>query len=116
MRDQYQQQTNLLPIALLLENTSTSDLHTRLQWSTTMFDTTGNAIAELQALQVALEAKKARQAELEKQIAADRREAAAQPAGQEGPGGPVRGPGGERGLARAAAAGRGGLGSGRGRG
>ncbi len=76
VRDQYQQQTNLLPIALLLENSSTSDLHTRLQWSTTLFDTTGAVIAELKALQVALEAEKARQAVLEEQIAADRLQAA----------------------------------------
>ncbi|GAA1437873.1 hypothetical protein GCM10009616_40400 [Microlunatus lacustris] len=77
VRDQYQQQTNLMPIALLLENTSTSDLQTRLQWSTTMFDTTGSVIEELKALQVELEAEKVRQAELEAQIADDRQEAAA---------------------------------------
>ena len=77
VRDQYQQQTNLLPIALLVENSSTSDLQTRLQWSTTMFDTTDAAIDELKALQRKLEAQKARQAELEAQVAADRKEAAA---------------------------------------
>jgi murein DD-endopeptidase MepM/ murein hydrolase activator NlpD len=77
VRDQYQQQTNLLPIALLVENSSTSDLQTRLQWSTTMLDTTGGAIDDLQALQRKLEAQKARQAELETQVAADRQEAAA---------------------------------------
>ncbi|CAA9322339.1 MAG: Membrane proteins related to metalloendopeptidases [uncultured Friedmanniella sp.] len=77
VRDQYQQQTNLMPIALLLENTSTSDLQTRLQWSTTMFDTTGAAIEELRVLQAKLEAEKTRQADLEAQIAADRRQAAA---------------------------------------
>ena len=77
VRDQYQQQTNLLPIAILVENSSTSDLQTRLQWSTTMTSTTGAALAELKELQLKLEAKKARQAELEKQIAADRKEAAA---------------------------------------
>jgi murein DD-endopeptidase MepM/ murein hydrolase activator NlpD len=76
VRDQYQQQTNLLPIALLVENSSTSDLQTRLQWSTTMFDTTDAAIDDLQALQRKLEAQKARQAELEAQVAADRKEAA----------------------------------------
>ena len=39
VRDQYQQQTNLLPIAALMGTQSTEDLQTRLQWSTTMFDT-----------------------------------------------------------------------------
>ena len=77
VRDQYQQQTNLLPIALLVENSSTSDLQTRLQWSTTMFDTTDGAIDDLTALQRKLEAQKAHQAELEAQVAADRKEAAA---------------------------------------
>ena len=39
VRDQYQQQTNLLPVALLVGSQSAEDLQTRLQWSTTMFDT-----------------------------------------------------------------------------
>src|SRR3954447_23980087 len=77
VRDQYQQQTNLLPLAVLIENSSTADLQTRLQWSTTMFDTTDAAIDDLQALQRKLEAEKARQAELEAQVEADRKEAAA---------------------------------------
>jgi len=77
VRDQYQQQTNLLPVAILVENTSTSDLQTRLQWSTTMFDTTGAAIDELQELQRKLEAEKVRQAQLEARVEADRKEAAA---------------------------------------
>jgi murein DD-endopeptidase MepM/ murein hydrolase activator NlpD len=76
VRDQYQQQTNLLPLAVLIENSSTADLQTRLQWSTTMFDTTDAAIDDLQALQRKLEAEKARQAELEAQVEADRKEAA----------------------------------------
>lgn len=77
IRDQYQQRTNLLPIAILVENTSTADLQTRLQWSTTMTDTTGSALLELKELQQKLEAEKARQAELEAQVAQDRKEAAA---------------------------------------
>jgi murein DD-endopeptidase MepM/ murein hydrolase activator NlpD len=77
MRDQYQQQTNLLPIAILTESSSTADLQTRLQWSTTMFDTTKAQIDRLTVLQRRLNAKKARQAALEKQIAEDRKIAAA---------------------------------------
>src|SRR4029453_13785084 len=38
IRDQYQQQTNLLPVALLVDPDSTEDFQTRLQWSTTLFD------------------------------------------------------------------------------
>ncbi|HKN46162.1 MAG TPA: hypothetical protein VJW23_19800, partial [Propionibacteriaceae bacterium] len=37
VRDQYQQQSNLLPIALLVDPDSNEDLQTRLQWSTTLF-------------------------------------------------------------------------------
>ena len=76
VRDQYQQQTNLLPIAVLMENSSTADLQTRLQWSTTMFDTTSATIDTLTALERKLAAKKARQAELAAEVAAERRKAA----------------------------------------
>ena len=77
VRDQYQQQTNLLPIAVLVESSSTADLQTRLQWSTTMFDSTAAQIDRLTTLQRRLNAKRARQTELERQIAADRAVAAA---------------------------------------
>jgi murein DD-endopeptidase MepM/ murein hydrolase activator NlpD len=77
VRDQYQQQNNLLPVALLVGASSPEDLQTRLQWSTTMFDTAQAEIVELTRIQRKLEAAKARQAALEKQVAADRREAAA---------------------------------------
>ena len=76
VRDQYQQQTNLMPVALLVGASSPEDLQTRLQWSTTMFDTAQAEIVELNRIQRKLEAAKARQAALEKQVAADRREAA----------------------------------------
>src|SRR3712207_4740258 len=76
VRDQYQQQTNLMPVALLVGASSPEDLQTRLQWSTTMFDTAHAEIVELTRIQRKLEAAKARQAALEKQVAADRREAA----------------------------------------
>ena len=76
VRDQYQQQTNLMPIAVLLQNSSTGDLQTRLQWSTTMFDTTSTTISQLTVLQDQLTAKKARQAELTAEVADDRAAAA----------------------------------------
>ncbi len=77
MRDQYQQQNNLLPIAALIGTDSTEDLQTRMQWSTTMFDTAQAQIDKLTEIQRQLTAAKARQAALEAQIAADRREARA---------------------------------------
>ncbi len=77
VRDQYQQQSNLMPIAVLVNPTSMEDLQTRLQWSTTMFDTAQAEIDRLTAMQLQLNADRAKQAALEAQIAADRRAAAA---------------------------------------
>ena len=77
VRDQYQQQSNLLPLAALMGTQSTEELQTKLQWSTTMFDTAQATIDRLTVIQDQLNAARARQAALEAQIAADRREAAA---------------------------------------
>jgi len=77
IRDQYQKQTNLLPIAVLVDPHSTEDWQTRLQWSTTLFDTTQAQINRLTLLQRQLNAARARQAELEAKVAAARHEAAA---------------------------------------
>jgi murein DD-endopeptidase MepM/ murein hydrolase activator NlpD len=84
VRDQYQQQTNLLPIALLVDPNSTEDLQTRLQWSTTLFDSAQAEIDRLTALQRQLNAARARQSELEATVAAARREAAVNLKVQEG--------------------------------
>jgi murein DD-endopeptidase MepM/ murein hydrolase activator NlpD len=77
IRDQYQQQTNLLPVALLVDPDSTEDFQTRLQWSTTLFDSAQAEIDRLTVLQRELNAARARQAELEAEVAAARSEAAA---------------------------------------
>jgi murein DD-endopeptidase MepM/ murein hydrolase activator NlpD len=77
VRDQYQKQTNLLPIALLVDPDSSEDLQTRLQWSTTLFDTAQAEIDRLTLLQRQLNAARARQAEQEAKFAAARSEAAA---------------------------------------
>jgi murein DD-endopeptidase MepM/ murein hydrolase activator NlpD len=77
IRDQYQQQTNLLPVALLVDPDSTEDLQTRLQWSTTLFDSAQAEIDRLTVLQRQLNAARARQAQLEAEVAAARHEAAA---------------------------------------
>src|SRR5919107_2351096 len=77
VRDQYQQQTNLLPLAVIVDSSSPADLQTRLQWSTTMFDSTQAEIDRLTIIQRQLDAAKARQAELEAQVRADRKAAAA---------------------------------------
>jgi murein DD-endopeptidase MepM/ murein hydrolase activator NlpD len=76
VRDQYQQQTNLLPIALLVDPDSSEDLQTRLQWSTTLFDAAQAEIDRLTLLQRQLNAARARQSDLEASVESARREAA----------------------------------------
>ena len=76
VRDQYQQQSNLIPIAVLVDASSPVDLQTRLQWSTTMFDSTQAEIDRLARLQRQLTEERARQAALEAQVKVDRRAAA----------------------------------------
>ena len=68
IRDQYQQQTNLLPVAVLVDPHSTEDWQTRLQWSTTLFDTTQAQIDRLTVLQRQLNAARVRQADLEARL------------------------------------------------
>ena len=76
IRDQYQLQTNLIPLAVLVDTSSPADLQTRLQWSTTMFDSTQAKIDHLTIIQRQLDAAKARQADLEAEVRADRKAAA----------------------------------------
>jgi len=77
IRDQYQQQSNLLPVAVLLDPHSTEDVQTRLQWSTTLFDSTQAQIDRLTMLQRQLDAARVRKAELKAKVVAARHEAAA---------------------------------------
>src|SRR4030095_14247294 len=56
---------------------SPADLQTRLQWSTTMFDSTQAEIDRLTVIQRRLDAAKALKAELEAQVRPDRKAAAA---------------------------------------
>jgi murein DD-endopeptidase MepM/ murein hydrolase activator NlpD len=77
VRDQYQQQSNLLPIAVLVDPNSTEDWQTRLQWSTTLFDTTQAQIDRLTLMQHQLNAARIRQTQMEANVAAARHDAAA---------------------------------------
>jgi murein DD-endopeptidase MepM/ murein hydrolase activator NlpD len=77
IRDQYQKQANLLPIAVLVDPNSTEEWQTKLQWSITMFDSTQAQIDRLTALQRQLNAARVQQAELEAKVTAARHEAAA---------------------------------------
>ena len=117
IRDQYQQQTNLLPIAALMGTQSTEELQTRLQWSTTMFDT---AQATLDRLTVIQGSARCGQGETGRTGSPGRRRSPRsrrEPQGQEGPRGPRRRPESRcRSAARAASAHRARGGEGRGQG
>lgn len=76
VREQYQQQTNLAGVSIMLTSESQADVQTRMQWSTTMFDSSAADMARLKKLQKKLKAAKAKQAEIEKTVAADRQAAA----------------------------------------
>ncbi len=78
VRTQFQQQTNLLGVALLARTSSADDLSNRLQWSSTVFDATQSGMNELQALQVQLQAAQARQTAIETEVAQQRKQAADQ--------------------------------------
>ena len=76
VRDQVQQKTNLLPVAFLVESSTLGDLQTRLQWSTTMVETTNSQITELTEAQRKLNAARSHQTDVEKEDAANRKAAA----------------------------------------
>lgn len=76
VRDDFQKQSNLLPLAMLTTSTSMSDLVNRIQLSQTMLDTNQAKFDAYTKLQKQLDAEKAQQAKLEKQVAADRAAAA----------------------------------------
>lgn len=76
VRRQYQQRTNLAGVSIMLNSESQADVQTRMQWSTTMFDSSAADMARLKALQKKLKAAKAKQAKIEKTVAADRQAAA----------------------------------------
>lgn len=76
VRSQYQQRTDLLPMAMLLQTRSQADLQERAQWSTTMFDTTQATMDDLEEKKFNLELARKKMAAIEAQVAADRAEAA----------------------------------------
>jgi murein DD-endopeptidase MepM/ murein hydrolase activator NlpD len=76
VRSQFQQRSDLLPLAVLTTSTSMSDLENRIQLARTMLDTNQAKFNTYTALQKRLVATKALQARLERQVAADRAAAA----------------------------------------
>ncbi|WP_460768079.1 peptidoglycan DD-metalloendopeptidase family protein [Mariniluteicoccus flavus] len=76
VRTQYQQKTGLVGIGMLVSGQSTGEVGTRMQWSTTMFDTTQAEMDRLKATQARLTAAKDAQTAVEARVAADRQTAA----------------------------------------
>lgn len=70
-RDQYQQQGNLMGVAVLVQQGSTAGLQTRIQLSTTMMDTNQAQLDRLNQMQATLETAQANQAAIEARVAAD---------------------------------------------
>ncbi len=76
-RQQYQQNTSMMGLATLLTPRTTVDMSNRVQWATTMFDTTSAQVTRLEDRQAKLAETKNTQAVIEARAAADRKQAAA---------------------------------------
>lgn len=76
-RTQYQQRSGMVGIGMVVTGSSTGDINNRIQWSTTVFDSTQAEMDKLRELQRQLVAAQDRQARIEQQLAAERADAAA---------------------------------------
>lgn len=83
-REAYQKQSNLVGLTVVFDSANTGDLSQRLQWSNTIFDATSAQMVRLKALQAKLVKARNAQAAVERQIAADKAEAAANVARMKG--------------------------------
>lgn len=75
VRSAYQQQTDLTGLAIVIAGQDATDVANRIQWNTTIFDTTAAQLDELQRLQLQLEAAQQRKDAAEKQATADKESA-----------------------------------------
>ena len=78
VRRSYQQQTPLQGLSVVFGSESTAELSQRLQWNTTIFDSTSADKGRLDAILAKLEAARDRTARIERQVAADKAAAAEQ--------------------------------------
>jgi murein DD-endopeptidase MepM/ murein hydrolase activator NlpD len=83
VRTQYQQRTGLVGIGIVVNGTHTRDINNRVQWSTTVFDSTQAELNQLKEVQRVLQAAQQKQAAIERDLAEQRAEAAAQLAHRE---------------------------------
>ena len=72
-RDAYQKQSSLTGIAVVLGGRNPAEIGQRLQWDTTIFDTTAQRMAELTVLERRLADAEAAQAAVEEKVAAEKR-------------------------------------------
>ncbi len=72
-REAYQKQTNLTGIAVVLGGRNPAEIGQRLQWDTTIFDTTAQRMAELKVLEQRLADAEAAQAAIEARVADEKR-------------------------------------------
>ena len=77
-REQYQQNTTLIGIVTVVTPTTTASMNDKLQWATTMFETSATAITRLEDTQAKLADAKNTRAVLEARADLARKEAAAQ--------------------------------------
>lgn len=78
VRGAYQQQTDLTGISMVITAEDTADVASRLQWNTTIFETTASQLDVLQTLQLQLEAAKQRKTEAQATAAANKAAASEQ--------------------------------------
>ena len=71
-REEYQGRSELAGIAVVLGSKTTQEMQQRLQWSTTIFDTTATRMAELRELEARVADAERRQAAIEAEVAADK--------------------------------------------
>ena len=72
-REAYQKQSHLTGIAVVLGGRNPAEIGQRLQWDTTIFDTSAQRMAELRVLEDRLAEAEATQSEIEARVAADKR-------------------------------------------
>lgn len=72
-RDAYQKQSNLTGIAVVFGGRNPSEIGQRLQWDTTIFDTSAQRMSELRVFEKRLADAEATQAAIEAEVAANKR-------------------------------------------
>jgi murein DD-endopeptidase MepM/ murein hydrolase activator NlpD len=78
VREAYQQRTPLMGLSVVFDAESTADLSQRLQWSTTIFDSSSAELDRLRAMQASLQAAQETRKRVAEQVEAEKRATAAE--------------------------------------